>query len=225
MPRSSSIVVRIRQGRGRRVLMSGSPYFYDSAHRVLFHYPCPYCPTVLLTEAGRTRHILWSTKCQEAERLRIATNGEVQSCVGVDELLEDEGQPISCDPNELDVAVEPTVDQPETPPLDKPSPNSHASPRSNMFMLRFVHDEKIYVKRFPNLHAGAPVSNIVASAPDLHSYLTGTGTLGNPELFETAELLMTTGLTSSGRDRHLKSRLVSRFLIRFRVDTYERLEV
>ncbi|KAG8696847.1 hypothetical protein FRC08_006903 [Ceratobasidium sp. 394] len=33
------------------------------------------------------------------------------------------------------------------------------------------------------------------------------GNLGNPDNFETAELLMTTGLTNKGRDEHLKSRL------------------
>jgi hypothetical protein len=44
---------------------------------------------------------------------------------------------------------------------------------------------------------------------DLKAYIRSTGAMADPKNLETAELLMTTGLTDSDKDRHLKSHLVS----------------
>lgn len=67
----------------------------------------------------------------------------------------------------------------------------------------------IFVENYPSPSAGAPISDEKAKKPDLGSYMQSCGALGNPKYFETAELLMTTGLTDSDKDKHLKSEMVS----------------
>ncbi|KAG9094043.1 hypothetical protein FRC06_011213 [Ceratobasidium sp. 370] len=68
----------------------------------------------------------------------------------------------------------------------------------------------VWVERFPDLCAGAPINNNLALAPDIHVYMSAMGNLGNPKHFATAELLMTTGLTAAGHDEHLKSHIYVR---------------
>lgn len=67
-----------------------------------------------------------------------------------------------------------------------------------------------FVEAFPNPLAGSPINDKLAPKFDLRAYIESTGTLSNLDDFATLELLMTTGLTDAGRDRHLKSPLVSR---------------
>ncbi|KAB5589025.1 hypothetical protein CTheo_7537 [Ceratobasidium theobromae] len=79
------------------------------------------------------------------------------------------------------------------------------TPASNTFSVRFAGENGIFVKCFPDPCAGVPINNNIAPSPDLYTYVMKTGNLSDPDLFETAKLLMTTGLTSTGRDWHLKS--------------------
>ncbi|KAG9079957.1 hypothetical protein FRC06_007254, partial [Ceratobasidium sp. 370] len=65
----------------------------------------------------------------------------------------------------------------------------------------------VWVERFPDPRAGAPINDDLALAPDIHAYMSAAGNLGNPKHFATAELLMTTGLTAAGRVEHLKSHI------------------
>ncbi|QRW03219.1 hypothetical protein RhiLY_02218 [Ceratobasidium sp. AG-Ba] len=97
---------------------------------------------------------------------------------------------------------------PSAPTTPAPAPPVHA-PISKSPKSRFVYDSKrhVYVELFPDERAGAPINDEFGQAPDLTAYMAAVGSLSNPDYFETAELLMTTGLTNTGRDEHLKSRL------------------
>ncbi|KAG9118351.1 hypothetical protein FRC07_007166 [Ceratobasidium sp. 392] len=63
----------------------------------------------------------------------------------------------------------------------------------------------LYIEDFPNPLAGSPILNDRAPAPDLDAYMKSCGTMADPENFEVAELLMTSGLTDTAKDHHLKS--------------------
>ncbi|QRW14314.1 hypothetical protein RhiLY_13313 [Ceratobasidium sp. AG-Ba] len=103
---------------------------------------------------------------------------------------------------------------PSAPTTPAPAPPVHA-PISKSPKSRCVYDSKrhVYVELFPDERAGAPINDEFGQAPDLTAYMAAVGSLSNPDYFETAELLMTTGLTNTGRDEHLKSRLGSWIII------------
>ncbi|KAG8734472.1 hypothetical protein FRC10_011708 [Ceratobasidium sp. 414] len=105
--------------------------------------------------------------------------------------------------------AEPNVEPGVPPPSEHvPTPAREASPLAdNMPSLVFDKKQGNYVERFPNPRAGAPINDKTVSALDLDAYMAARGNLGNPRHFDTLELLMTTGLTGSGRDQHLKSHL------------------
>ncbi|KAG8793369.1 hypothetical protein FRC12_002889 [Ceratobasidium sp. 428] len=70
----------------------------------------------------------------------------------------------------------------------------------------------LYVEEFPDPLAGSPISNERVSPPDLKAYMQSVGKMADPETFEVAELLMTSGLTDAAKDRHLKSTMVSSYV-------------
>jgi hypothetical protein len=74
---------------------------------------------------------------------------------------------------------------------------------------RWNQDHTAFIDFFPSAEAGALISDNCTHEIDLCAYIQACGVLADPEQFEVAELLMTTGLTNSARDRFLKSRLVS----------------
>ncbi|KAG9123596.1 hypothetical protein FRC07_014604 [Ceratobasidium sp. 392] len=73
--------------------------------------------------------------------------------------------------------------------------------------LTYDKQEGVFMECFPDPCAGAPINNTIASRPDLDAYMAVSGNLGNPWHFDTAELLVTTGLMAAGRDEHLKSHI------------------
>jgi hypothetical protein len=68
---------------------------------------------------------------------------------------------------------------------------------------------RAFVESFPDRSAGTPIGNKVKDKPDLNVYMRDCGPLGDRDVFEAAEVLMTTGLTDEGKDRHIKTKLVS----------------
>ncbi|KAG9106332.1 hypothetical protein FRC07_008867 [Ceratobasidium sp. 392] len=92
------------------------------------------------------------------------------------------------------------------PSLSHPAePQTKAQKRG--LVLPYDKKERVFVQRFPDSRAGAPINTATASIPNLDQYMAAAGNLGNPFHFDTAELLMTTGLTASGREEHLQSHL------------------
>ncbi|KAG9080792.1 hypothetical protein FRC06_006159, partial [Ceratobasidium sp. 370] len=102
-------------------------------------------------------------------------------------------------------SVVPPPSEPMPPPTDEVHPPLGTS--NGMPELVFDAKEGDYVERFPDPRAGAPINNKRAEPPDLDAYMAARGNLGNQFHFNTAELLLTTGLTGDGRDRHLKSHI------------------
>ncbi|KAG8706404.1 hypothetical protein FRC09_002431, partial [Ceratobasidium sp. 395] len=63
------------------------------------------------------------------------------------------------------------------------------------------------LQHFPVAGAGAPIVDAQAQDLDPDVYLKACGNLADPDYFEIAELLMTTGLSNTNRTRFLKSKL------------------
>ncbi|KAG8777441.1 hypothetical protein FRC12_000371 [Ceratobasidium sp. 428] len=87
-------------------------------------------------------------------------------------------------------------------PLPDPQPPISA-PDSQSSNLRPAGDGS-FVEAFPSSTAGAPISPNRRGEKNLASHLEACGRLGDRDLFETAEILMTTGLNGAGRTKHLK---------------------
>jgi hypothetical protein len=99
-----------------------------------------------------------------------------------------------------------SVSPPVFPPPASPPP---LTPWNNTGALEYDAERQVFVERFPDPRAGAPINDKTVAPVDLKAYMANAGNLGDPDHFDTAELLMTTGLTNGGRSAHLKSRLVS----------------
>jgi hypothetical protein len=67
----------------------------------------------------------------------------------------------------------------------------------------------IHIQYFPDLHAGAPISDEIASPPDLEEYMHLCGPFMDLVFSETAKLMMEKEMTNSTWDRHLQSGMVS----------------
>ncbi|KAG9085036.1 hypothetical protein FRC06_003764 [Ceratobasidium sp. 370] len=94
------------------------------------------------------------------------------------------------------------------PELEPPRPSSGAQNRAGRHARGGLRRWKgLYVEDFPDPLAGAPISEDRAPEPDLDAYMRSCGTLADPWNFEAAELLTTSGMTDTAKDRHLKSRL------------------
>ncbi|KAG8756379.1 hypothetical protein FRC12_010597 [Ceratobasidium sp. 428] len=85
-----------------------------------------------------------------------------------------------------------------TPPPVPPEPVRRAS--------ETLPDGSI-IEHFPLAGAGSPISDEQMFETDPETYLKSCGSLGDPDKFEIAELLMTTGMSNEGRNRMLKSKL------------------
>jgi hypothetical protein len=93
-----------------------------------------------------------------------------------------------------------TLDEPHTPEV--------RSSRPRKGLRRW---KGMYVQEFEDPLAGTPISSESRPEKDLDAYIQATGRLGNPGYFEAAELLMTSGMTNSDKERHLESTLVSQY--------------
>ncbi|KAG8729126.1 hypothetical protein FRC10_004270 [Ceratobasidium sp. 414] len=105
---------------------------------------------------------------------------------------------------EIEDEDEPPVAGPSRLPNRRPEPipsmgNGAGSGGGNRCMVN-----GLFVEDFPISTAGAPLGTRLMTEEDLREYLESCGRLGDPDLLETAEILLTTGLTGRGRTRHLK---------------------
>ncbi|QRV93720.1 hypothetical protein RhiJN_21738 [Ceratobasidium sp. AG-Ba] len=192
-----------------RKFISEGPYANAATHRNRPVFLCRYCPRILKSEGARTQHVLASERCRSADEEWGLSH--VNSRPPLTPSLEDipdahltyirrntSSPPIVAQPilvTQPSLVVQPTLVAQSIVPSQLNS------------SLAYDERRQLYVEPFPDPRAGAPVNNELALMPDLQSYMTAMGNLGNPDYFDTAELLMTTGLTNAGRDVHLKSRL------------------
>ncbi|KAG9096299.1 hypothetical protein FRC06_008818, partial [Ceratobasidium sp. 370] len=215
MPRCLSLLERAL--RWPRKIVNEGPYVRNSTHRSK-RLPCFYCPHKSRSESGRSRHILQTESCRQAEEHEFNLGG-LSAVAGDDRRMlwvrEPTPNPVTRDQPPHVTPAEPSLERwahsPSPPPLATPEPLPPLlPPQRGSATLIFDARRQLFVKPFPDPRAGAPINNRVAEALDLGAYMASMGNLGNPDDFETAELLMTTGLTNAGRDAHLKSRLYRR---------------
>ncbi|KAG8702720.1 hypothetical protein FRC09_004579 [Ceratobasidium sp. 395] len=208
MPQCTSLIQRAL--REPRKFISEGPYVCDTTHRFGTWFPCPYCPRILYSDSARVRHIMQTGSCLRASERGFADTGEDPLWTLVPEPeLADLPTPrphmsVSKPSRETVAPWRPLSPPPEPSP---PSPPPPVADRAAC--LEYDAKRRVFVEHFSDSHAGAPINDKVVQPLDLEAYMTSVGNLGNPEYFETAELLMTTGLTNAGRDAHLKSRLRS----------------
>ncbi|KAG9093709.1 hypothetical protein FRC06_011403 [Ceratobasidium sp. 370] len=67
------------------------------------------------------------------------------------------------------------------------------------------HETGWYVKPFPDPLAVAPILDDLLPPVDLKAYMWSCGDMGNPDHFDMVELILTTSLKDSAKNRHLKS--------------------
>ncbi|KAG8792225.1 hypothetical protein FRC12_006743 [Ceratobasidium sp. 428] len=159
---------------------------------------CPYCRIRLNTRAGRRIHILLHPPCraryelfklQQRERKRREREENEANEPLTKRLRADEDIPQAAGPS-----------RPPPPNSQSPGPPSPDSQASSLIDA----GDGSFIETFSNAAAGAPISPQKRGEKDLPEYLEKCGRLGDHDLFETAEILMTTGLNSAGRTKHLK---------------------
>jgi hypothetical protein len=95
-------------------------------------------------------------------------------------------------------------------PIGRAGPTN--SPRSvDVESISHLNSSKlgIHIECFPNLHAGAPISDQVLPTLDLDGYLLATGPFANLENFDITQVLMSNEMTNGMRDWYLDTRMVS----------------
>ncbi|KAG8699840.1 hypothetical protein FRC09_006339 [Ceratobasidium sp. 395] len=200
--------------RKRRVLISESPYIRDIAYRFGLSFPCDYCPHVARSESGRSQHILQLPACQQAKEQ--SPTGAALLVVEPRTGKKSVAQRIKPDKVTYELLGDGAVDlsqeclirlhSPSPSPIPLAQPLS--PPRTNgCAPLEYDARLQVFVERFKDPRAGAPINDKVAQPLNLKAYMASVGNLANSDYFDRAELLMTTGLTNTGRDAHLKSRL------------------
>jgi hypothetical protein len=186
-------------------------------------YPCFYCTKLFESETGRSLHLGKAPACKAAHDATFAKRptGLVKplckSTLGTEELHPER---TSSTTRQVHFApLDPSSDSREaTPPTNSPTPKypkpwveevEDEESSTHVPQSGWDEDRTVFVDFFPDPDAGAPISTSRTHKVDLHAYMQGCGALTDPDHFEAAELLMTTGLTNSARNRFLKSRFVS----------------
>ncbi|KAG9078329.1 hypothetical protein FS749_009687 [Ceratobasidium sp. UAMH 11750] len=163
-------------------------------------FTCPYCGFQLKRQSSLDRHIELKLFCRkrhldklegERERKRKRSSRSnsplpESKCTRMDE-------------------VDPPVAGPSRLPGPYPTvltPNDTDGNADGM-------ENGVFVEKFPIKMAGAPIGTRSRQKADLKQYLETCGALSDRDLLETAEIMMTTGLTGRGRNKHLKGPLVS----------------
>ncbi|KAG9078278.1 hypothetical protein FRC06_008443 [Ceratobasidium sp. 370] len=203
MPRVLSLVQRAL--RGPRKFLSAGPYIHDTTHRFGGRYPCFYCPRILHSDPARIRHILLSAGCRLADEIEGLSFLIGNTSLDVSPELEPEHEHEPSDtphpetPAEQPDSSNPPHYQPPDPRLaGPPVPTSPATLDGSAPPLEYDATRQVYVKTFPDPRTGAPINDKVVELLDLDAYMARAGNLGHPEHFETAEILLTTGLTNDG---------------------------
>ncbi|KAG8724614.1 hypothetical protein FRC09_016584 [Ceratobasidium sp. 395] len=195
-------------------------------------FTCPYCSTTLDSKLKRDRHVLVQPDCH-ARRLRelkgyvsnhlkkkrrrearaASANGNIPSTKRPRSgSIAEDVRPAKRSRNDDHCCSEYST-LPAQPPYHEKTSNPTSSQSIHGGSKHGTDSAQTssspFVVKFPNPNAGAPISDEKRGRPltkeDLRDYLASCGPLGDPEKFEAAELLMTTGLTGKSRTRYLKS--------------------
>ncbi|KAG8691599.1 hypothetical protein FRC09_011584, partial [Ceratobasidium sp. 395] len=167
---------------------------------------CPYCSAHLGSEAGRNRHIALTRYCLARHKYETEDDHQKRRREPDDDLPEWDEAPSPSKRVRFADDIPPVAGPSRLPDPD-PSPSSLPAGGSSSRNNRRT-DGGPFVERFPVSGAGASIGTKCKGEMDLPEYLRSCGRLGNRDLFETAEILMTTGLTGAARTKHLKGPMV-----------------
>ncbi|KAG8780267.1 hypothetical protein FRC12_023265 [Ceratobasidium sp. 428] len=191
---------------------------------------CFFCPQAFENDSARRQHIINSPECSAAQRAVLERTRARQSTrsdapggppakkkqkVTVEEVADpdapntvtnDLGDPASAT-NEERLTDGDASPQANPEPASSTPVGASAAGRERVPRQRLRRCGGLYVEPFPDPLAGSPISEERISPPDLKAYMRSVGRMAEPETFEVAELLMTSGLTDAAKDRHLKSTL------------------
>ncbi|QRW13184.1 hypothetical protein RhiLY_12183 [Ceratobasidium sp. AG-Ba] len=175
---------------------------------------CPYCGTEFGSEGDRNRHVSLFVLC------RVKHEYSVKGKAGQKRKREYEVDSPEIDvmdrpPPTKHVRIDETVlpvagpsRHPNAIPHPDPSlvsdPNRSPDVAEGSVVCGYTKDG-VFVEKFPVRTAGLAMSTRKTNNGDLRTYLDSCGKLGDCDLFETAEGMMTTGLTGRGRTRQLKA--------------------
>ncbi|KAG8713983.1 hypothetical protein FRC09_018122 [Ceratobasidium sp. 395] len=188
MTRSNPIA---RKARRSLVIVNGRFHLLDDYGTKNSPYSCPHCKHPFKIWTDRNRHIMAKPECRERHMVFTETGQRAR--------------------RELAYKIPGPSTQPH--PTASGSGNSaigedgrplrYNDPRRWSDNGRTCHNT--FVEHFPGGTAGSPISNDSACPRNLEAYLESCGRLADPETFEAAELLMTTGMSGVARTRHLQS--------------------
>lgn len=165
-------------------------------------FSCPYCGKKVRSEVGRYRHVTLRPFCRARHLKEVSKKRKRQrEHTSLPETTGDEPPTKQARTDEED----PPVAGPSRLPV--PGPSSPKLPMQEKD-LEFSSDG-LFTERFPISTAGAPIGSRRMKHRDLRKYMELCGRLGDRELFETAEIMMGTGLSGRGRNRQLKGPAVS----------------
>lgn len=164
---------------------------------------CPYCWKQLPTPIGRDIHISLRSTCR-ARHKNFLKRKEKQKKKWLRKRRRP-NSPLLSTPAESKPPTKRLRTDNDAAPTAGPSRLPHPGPPVR---LR-ADSDSTYVEDYPVSTAGAPIGEQHRNERDLAGYLRSCGKLGDPELFEAAEILMTTGLTGAARTRHLQGPPVS----------------
>jgi hypothetical protein len=157
---------------------------------------CPYCQRQMKSSANRSRHIMLRPECRERHMAKLKAM-RAREC---ERAYKTAGPSKPRSPQGTSGAG------PSTEPQDNSGPR-YNDPR------RWGDDGRTcrepYVEHFPFRGAGEPISRSRHYPQNLGAYIASCGNMANRDWFETAEVLMTTGLSGKARTRHLKTPVVS----------------
>ncbi|KAG8762506.1 hypothetical protein FRC12_008982 [Ceratobasidium sp. 428] len=162
---------------------------------------CPYCSAHLKSEAGRNRHIALTRYCLARHKYETGPDHQKRRREPDDDSPDWEEAPSPPKRARFADDIQPVAGPSRLP---DPDTNPTASPPKYNVRNTECPNGGPFVERFPVSGAGAPIGTRRKGETDLPGYLRSCGRLGNRDLFETAEILMTTGLTGAARTKHLK---------------------
>lgn len=175
---------------------------------------CPHCSRTLNSLVGRDRHILLRPYCRSKHML--ARGSEVSN-------QRQRKRKRRTDLSETDTDTDAGPSPSKQTRMDNGPPPNYVAPPNDSGSEggrdpeggaeSIAGDERIcgepFVEQFPIDTAGAPISLETKPARDLRAYVDSCGRLRDPDLFETAELLVMTVPKAKDRTKHLRSKVVS----------------
>lgn len=186
--RAALAISKLPPSKGR-----GTPHADD------LRFLCPYCGKKVQSDSGRYHHVILRPSCL-ARHLKQVKKRKRESTSTPETTLE---EPLK---------KQARTDEEDTPGagpsrLPIPGPSAVKLPTEGEGLERI--NDGLFTERFPVSTAGAPIGTRRTKQRDLKKYLKDCGRLGDHELFDTAEIMMGTGLSGRGRNRHLKAPAVS----------------